>query len=63
MMLRASIFFGNLAGAMGGEWKNTSAKARFTMVAGVATLVFAFLVFGVDQKLLAWRTFHFLGGS
>jgi L-rhamnose-H+ transport protein len=53
MMLLSSILFGNLAGALGGEWKNTSAKARLTMFAGVAILVFAFLVFGVAQKLLA----------
>jgi L-rhamnose-H+ transport protein len=53
MMLLSSILFGNLAGALGGEWKGTSNKARFTMFAGVAILVFAFLVCGVAQKLLA----------
>jgi L-rhamnose-H+ transport protein len=53
MMLLSSILFGNLAGALGGEWKGTSKKARSTMFAGVAILVFAFLVFGVAQKLLA----------
>jgi len=53
MMLLSSILFGNLAGVLGGEWKNTSSKARWTMVAGVAILVLAFVVCGVARKLLA----------
>jgi L-rhamnose-H+ transport protein len=53
MMLLSSILFGNLAGALGGEWKGTSARARWTMFAGVAVLVVAFVVFGAAQKLLA----------
>jgi L-rhamnose-H+ transport protein len=53
MMLLSSILFGNLAGALGGEWKNTSSKPRGAMVAGVAILVVAFLIFGVAQKFLA----------
>jgi L-rhamnose-H+ transport protein len=52
MMLLSSILFGNLAGALGGEWKGTSTKARSTMFAGVAILVLAFVVFGVAQRLL-----------
>jgi len=48
----SSILFGNLAGALGGEWKSTSSKPRTTMVAGVAILVLAFVIFGVAQKFL-----------
>lgn len=52
MMLVSSILFGNLAGAMTGEWKGASARTKTIMVAGVFVLVIAFVAFGVANKLL-----------
>jgi L-rhamnose-H+ transport protein len=52
MMLVSSILFGNLAGAMTGEWKGASARTKTTMMAGVLVLVIAFVMFGVANKLL-----------
>jgi L-rhamnose-H+ transport protein len=52
MMLVSSILFGNLAGALTGEWKGTSARTKTTMMAGVLVLVLAFVMFGVANKLL-----------
>ena len=52
MMLVSSILFGNLAGALTGEWKGASAKTKTTMLAGVMVLVIAFAAFGVANKLL-----------
>ena len=53
MMLLCAILFGNLAGAITGEWRGTSARPRATMLLGVATLVLAFVVFGWANKLFA----------
>jgi len=53
MMLVCSILFGNLAGALGGEWKGTSPKARHAMVTGVAILILALGVMGLANQLLA----------
>ncbi|MBN2579625.1 MAG: hypothetical protein JXB10_11595 [Pirellulales bacterium] len=52
MMLVSSILFGNLAGAMTGEWKGASARTKNTMLAGVLVLAIAFVMFGVANKLL-----------
>ena len=53
MMLVTAILFGNLAGAVSGEWKGTSRRTRIVMVGGVAVLVGAFAVFGLANKRLS----------
>jgi L-rhamnose-H+ transport protein len=53
MMLVTAIVFGNLAGAVGGEWTGTSRRTRWIMVGGVAVLVAAFAVFGIANKRLS----------
>ena len=55
MMLVCSILFGNLAGAVTGEWRGTSRQARASMVLGVATLILALAIMGVSNHLLAGR--------
>ena len=52
MMLVSSILFGNLAGAVTGEWHGTSSRTKATMLAGVVVLVIAFAMFGVANRLL-----------
>jgi len=52
MMLVTAILFGNLAGAISGEWTGTSRRTRLIMVGGVAVLVGAFAVFGLANKRL-----------
>ena len=52
VMLVTAIVFGNLAGALTGEWRGTSAKTRTTMVLGLMLLVAAFAVFGTAGRLL-----------
>jgi L-rhamnose-H+ transport protein len=52
MMLVCSILFGNLAGALTGEWRNTSARARTAMTLGVLILVAALGVMGWSNHLL-----------
>jgi L-rhamnose-H+ transport protein len=52
MMLVSSILFGNLAGAMTGEWRGASRKTKMTMLAGVTILVAAFVMFGAANRLL-----------
>ena len=51
-MLVTAILFGNLAGAISGEWTGTSRRTRLIMVGGVAVLVGAFAVFGLANKCL-----------
>ncbi len=53
MMLVVAILFGNLAGALTGEWKGTSWRTKIVMVGGVAILVSAFAVFGWANKWLS----------
>ena len=54
MMLVTAILFGNLAGAVSGEWQGVSTRTRWMMVGGVAVLVGAFAVFGfANQRLSA----------
>jgi L-rhamnose-H+ transport protein len=53
MMLVCSILFGNLAGALAGEWHGTSAKARNAMTLGVCILIVALGVMGMSNHLLA----------
>ena len=52
MMLVSSILFGNLAGAVTGEWHGASSKTKNTMLVGVVILVIAFALFGLANKLL-----------
>jgi L-rhamnose-H+ transport protein len=52
MMLVMAILFGNLAGALTGEWRGTSARTKRAMLLGVMVLVAAFALFGVAQKWL-----------
>jgi len=52
MMLVMAILFGNLAGALTGEWRGTTARTRVTMLAGGAILCLAFVVFGESSRLL-----------
>jgi L-rhamnose-H+ transport protein len=52
MMLVSSILFGNLAGALTGEWRGASARTKRTMLAGVIVLAIAFAMFGVANRLL-----------
>lgn len=53
MMLVISILFGNLAGALSGEWKAASRNAISWMVGGVAVLVCALVAMGWSNNLLA----------
>ncbi len=53
MMLVCAILFGNLAGALGGEWRNTAARARTVMTLGVLILIAALGVLGWSNHLLA----------
>lgn len=52
MMLVCSILFGNLAGALTGEWKGASGQAKYMMVLGVGILVVALGVMGLSNQLL-----------
>ncbi len=52
MMLLCAVLFGNLAGALTGEWKGIGRRPRLVMVAGVLILFAAFAVFGLANKLL-----------
>jgi L-rhamnose-H+ transport protein len=52
MFLVCSILFGNLAGALGGEWRGTSLRARSMMAAGVGVLIAALAVMGWSNQLL-----------
>lgn len=56
MMLVYSILFGNLAGALTGEWRNTSRRSRTEMTVGVLILVAALGVMGWSNNLLAQTT-------
>ena len=53
MMLVCAILFGNLAGALTGEWRGTSAAARQAMITGVVILIVALGVMGLANQLLA----------
>ena len=53
MMLVCSILFGNLAGALAGDWRGTSAQAKSAMTLGVVILIVALGVMGVSNHLLA----------
>ncbi len=52
MLLVMAILFGNLAGALTGEWRGTSTRTRITMIGGVVILFAAFVVFGLANLLL-----------
>ena len=52
MMLVMAIVFGNLAGALTGEWRGTSTRTKATMLGGVLVLALAFVVFGGANSLL-----------
>jgi L-rhamnose-H+ transport protein len=53
MMLVCSILFGNLAGALSGEWRGTSARAKSAMLIGVLILAVALGFMDVSNHLLA----------
>ena len=53
MMLICSILFGNLAGALTGEWKGTTQRSRLPMIVGVVILGVALCVMGLSNNLLA----------
>jgi len=53
MMLVMAILFGNLAGAITGEWRGTSTRPRLIMLLGVAVLVAAFAIFGAASRMMA----------
>jgi L-rhamnose-H+ transport protein len=53
MMLVIAILVGNLAGAIGGEWRGAFGKTKAIMVAGVLVLIAAFVLFGFASKQLA----------
>ena len=50
MMLVMAILFGNLAGALTGEWRGTSTKTRMTMIVGVLVLTAAFVLLGLASR-------------
>jgi L-rhamnose-H+ transport protein len=52
MMLLCAILFGNLAGALTGEWKGTSGRPKAVMVLGVLVLFIAFAMLGWSNKLM-----------
>lgn len=52
MLLLCSILFGNLAGAVTGEWKGTSNKPKAIMLLGILILFVAFIVLGLSNKLM-----------
>jgi L-rhamnose-H+ transport protein len=52
MMLVMAILFGNLAGALTGEWRGTSTRTKATMFGGILVLALAFVVFGAANSLL-----------
>jgi L-rhamnose-H+ transport protein len=52
MMILASILAGNLAGAIGGEWKNSGRKPRQIMLVGVFVLFVAFIMLGYSTYIL-----------
>ena len=53
MMLVCPILFGNLAGALSGEWTGASRAARQAMAAGVGILILALGVMGLANQWLA----------
>jgi L-rhamnose-H+ transport protein len=53
MMLVCSILFGNVAGALTGEWRGASASSKTWMAWGVAILILSLAVMGWSNHLLA----------
>ena len=53
MLLVMAILFGNLAGAVTGEWRGTSTRPRTMMLFGVAVLVVSFVIFGIASRVMA----------
>ncbi|WP_181896322.1 L-rhamnose/proton symporter RhaT [Seonamhaeicola aphaedonensis] len=52
MMILASILAGNLAGALGGEWKNTGVAPRRIMITGILVLCLAFSLLGYSTYVM-----------
>lgn len=52
MMILASILAGNLAGALGGEWRNSGSVPQRTMLAGVLVLCVAFSLLGYSTYIM-----------
>lgn len=53
MMILVSILTSNIAGALSGEWKGTSARPRWIMIAGVVVIFAAFILLGNSHQLLS----------
>jgi len=53
MLLLTAILFGNLAGALTGEWRGTSSRTKTIMAGGVLVLLVAFALFGRANKMLS----------
>ncbi|WP_299433884.1 L-rhamnose/proton symporter RhaT [uncultured Maribacter sp.] len=52
MMILASIIAGNLAGALGGEWKNSGVAPRRIMITGILVLCLAFSLLGYSTYMM-----------
>ena len=52
MMILASILAGNLAGALGGEWKDSGLKPRRLMLSGILVLFVAFTLLGYSTYIM-----------
>ncbi len=52
MMLVMAILFGNLAGAVTGEWNGVSQRTKSIMLLGIIVLTAAFALFGMSSKLM-----------
>lgn len=52
MMILASILAGNLAGALGGEWKNSGVIPRRIMITGILVLCLAFTLLGYSTYVM-----------
>ncbi len=50
MMLLCAVLFGNLSGALTGEWKGTSSKPKGVMLLGVLILFIAFALLAIANK-------------
>jgi L-rhamnose-H+ transport protein len=52
MMILTSMLAGNLAGALGGEWKGSKKRSRRLMLAGVMVVLMAFGLLSYSNRLL-----------
>jgi L-rhamnose-H+ transport protein len=52
IMLAVSILTGNLVGAVGGEWRGSPARARYTMTFGLSIMLLAIATLGYGTYLI-----------